>query len=69
MGIPDGIETGGVTIPPRTLQGSFVPVLKKCPKLVGGGGGGLLKTIAVNNIKYSECLKKVCNSRFLYRFL
>jgi hypothetical protein len=29
----------------------------------------LLKAIAVNNIKYSERLKRVCNSGFLYHFL
>jgi hypothetical protein len=40
MGIPDGIETGGVTPPTtHTHQGSFVPVLQKCPELAGGGGG------------------------------
>ena len=34
MGIPDGIETGGVTPPTtHTHQGSFVPVLQKCPEL------------------------------------
>ena len=38
MGIPDGIETG--MSPPRTHQGSFVPVLQNCPELAGGGGGG-----------------------------
>ena len=29
----------------------------------------LLKAIAVSNIEYSERLKRVCNSRFLHRFL
>ena len=44
MGIPDGIETVGVTPPPHhhhhhnthIHQGSFVPVIQKCPELAGG---------------------------------
>ena len=37
MGTPNEIETGGVTPPPHTHLGSFVPVLQKCPELAGGG--------------------------------
>ena len=86
MGIPDEIETGGVT-PPHTHTHTWVLVSSLFSKstLKWREGGlqydileilnfvGVFFLIIVgqtfSNIKYSGNLKRVCNSRFLYRFL